>query len=165
MNNPNPTTFPMIPEAPELHYAATFEIDVGAPLAIGNTVDGIRKVVPIRGGKVFGPAFSGRILNAGADFQLYPDEGLAYLEANYVLELEGSHRVLVENRAVRTGSPADLATIMDGGEVDPSRIYFRCFPRLTADQNGPYDWVNRTLFVGSGQRLPNGVLIHIFRLA
>lgn len=161
----DPSTLPIAPEAPNLHYVATLEVDVDEPLTIGKTVDGIRKVVPIKGGKVNGPAFSGRVLNAGADFQLYPREDLAYLSANYVLELTGGHRVLVENRALRTGSPTDLTALMSGEKVGPNRIYFRCVPRLTADTNGPYDWVNRTLFVGSGQRLRTSVIIHVFSLA
>ena len=37
---------------PELSFFATIDVDVDAPIAIGTTVDGLRKVVPIRGGKV-----------------------------------------------------------------------------------------------------------------
>ncbi|MDR6636977.1 DUF3237 domain-containing protein [Paenarthrobacter nitroguajacolicus] len=153
------------PEAPGLHYVATLEVDVDEPVTIGKTVDGIRKVVPIRGGRVFGPAFSGRILSAGADFQQYPSEDLAYLSASYILELTDGHRILVENHAIRTGSPADLAALMDGGKVDANNIYFRCCPRLTAEVEGPYNWINRTMFIGSGQRQPESVFIYLFRLA
>jgi hypothetical protein len=48
--------------------------------------------------------------------------------------------------------------------VDPSRIYFRCVPALSADESGPYAWMNRTLFVGTGQRRPTGVRIDVFRV-
>lgn len=164
MNTLDAASYPAPPEAPELQYVATFNVEVDETLTVGKTIDGIRAVVPIRGGNVFGPTFSGRILDAGADFQQYPYDGVAYLSASYVLELTGGHRILVENRALRTGTPADLKVMMNGGEVDPGRVYFRCLPRLTADQDGPYGWVNRTLFVGSGQRMLNGVLIHIFSL-
>lgn len=55
---------------PGLSYLTT--VDVDASITIGNTVDGQRKVVPIRGGRVSGPGLSGEVLDAGADFQQYP---------------------------------------------------------------------------------------------
>jgi hypothetical protein len=151
-------------EPPSLKYVLTAEVDVDPPITIGTTVDGVRRVVPIRGGRVHGPGVTGTVLNAGADFQQYPAEDLAYLVANYILELEGGHHVLVENLALRTGDPEDLRKVMAGEPVDPARIYFRCVPRLTSDEAGPYGWMNRTLFIGTGQRRPNGVRIDIFRV-
>ena len=105
-----------------------------------------------------------RVLDAGADFQRYPTADLALLEANYVLELEDGHRILVENRAVRVADSDDLAKMMAGQQVNPSRVYFRCVPALSADDSGPYAWMNRTLFVGTGERRPEGVRIDVFRV-
>lgn len=161
MDNPGPAP---APPAPLLEYFATIEVDVDAPITVGSTVDGMRRVVPIRGGVVHGDGFAGRVLDAGADFQKYPSEGVAYLAADYVLELDGGHHVLVENRALRTGDPDDLRRLMEGESVDPDLIYFRCVPRLTADEAGPYAWVNRTLFIANGMRRPRGVRIDVFRV-
>lgn len=155
----NPT-----PEAPRLEHTATIEVDVDAPIDIGATANGVRRVVPIRGGRVTGPGLRGRVLNAGADFQRYPSEDVAHLAADYVLELDDGHRILVENLALRTGDPEDLRRIMAGETVDPSRIYFRCVPTLSADDSGPHAWVNRTLFIGTGERRPSGVRIDVFRV-
>jgi hypothetical protein len=149
---------------PQLEHVATIEVDVDTPITVGKTVDGVRRVVPIRGGRVHGPDLTGRVLNAGADFQQYPTEDLAYLVADYVLELDDGHHIMVENRALRTGNPEDLRKVMAGETVDPARIYFRCVPRLTADETGPYGWMNRTLFIGTGQRRPHGVQIDVFRV-
>lgn len=149
---------------PGLSYLATIDVDVDAPITIGTTVDGLRKVVPIRGGKVSGPEISGEVLDAGADFQQYPSETVAYLAADYVLRTDDGHHILVENRALRTGSSSDLNKLMNGEQVDPERIYFRCVPRLSADQSGPYAWLSDVLFIGSGVRSPNGVRIDIFQV-
>ncbi len=168
MTRPRPQQSPHLPsegvQPPPLAYVATIEVDVDPPITIGTTVDGVRRVVPIRGGRVHGPDLAGRVLHAGADFQQYPAEDLAYLVADYVLELEDGHHVLVQNRALRTGDPEDLQKVMAGQTVDPARIYFRCVPRLTADEAGPYGWMNRTLFIGTGQRRPDGVRIDVFRV-
>lgn len=152
------------PTPPALDYVATIEVEVSPTLDIGTTAQGIRRVAPIRGGTVTGPTMSGTVLDAGADIQRYPTDDVAHLQADYVLELEGGHRVLVENRAVRTGSPEDLRAMMAGQPVDPSRIYFRCVPQLSADESGPYAWMNRTLFLGTGERRPTGVRIDVFRV-
>lgn len=54
--------------------------------------------------------------------------------------------------------------MMAGEHVDPSRVYFRCIPALSADDSGPYAWLNRTLFLGAGERLAQGVRIDVFRV-
>lgn len=152
------------PTPPTLDYVATIDVEVSATIDIGTTAHGLRRVAPIRGGRVSGPGITGTVLDAGADVQRYPTADVAHLEANYVLELEGAHRILVENRAVRTGDPEDLRAMMAGQAVDPSRIYFRCVPQLSADESGPYAWMNRTLFLGVGERRPTGVRIDVFRV-
>lgn len=149
---------------PDLSYLATIDIDVDAPITIGTTVDGLRKVVPIRGGRVNGPRVKGTVLDAGADFQQYPSDNVAYLAADYVLRTDDGHHILVENRALRTGSSSDLNKLMSGSWVDPALIYFRCVPRLSADQSSPYAWMSSVLFIGTGVRSPNGVKIDIFQV-
>lgn len=153
-----------IPAPPVLDFVATIDVEVSETINIGTTAQGIRRVAPIRGGQVAGPGLAGKVLDAGADFQRYPTADLAYLEANYVLELEDGQRILVENRAVRSAAPADLERMMAGESVDPSRVYFRCVPSLSADDSGPHAWMNRTLFLGTGERLATGVRIHVFRV-
>jgi len=152
------------PTPPALEFEASIEVEVSETITIGTTAQGMRRVAPIRGGTVTGPRISGRVLDAGADFQRYPSEDLALLEANYVLELHDGHRILVENRAMRVASAQDLASMMAGEHVDPRRVYFRCVPSLSADESGPYAWMNRTFFLGTGERRPEGVRIDVFRV-
>lgn len=102
------------------------------------------------------------MLDAGADFQQCPADDVAHLRAMYVLESDGGDRLFVDNDALRTGMPEDLAALMSGRDVDPARIYFRCAPRITADVDGPFAWVNRTMFVGTGTRRPDSVVIDVF---
>ncbi|MFL4477818.1 DUF3237 family protein [Paeniglutamicibacter sp. ORCA_105] len=143
---------------------ATIDIEVSPTIDIGTTAQGILRVAPIRGGRVSGFGKSGKVLDAGADFQRYPTADLAHLEANYVLELDDGHRILVENRAVRSADPEDLNRMIAGETVEPSRVYFRCVPALSADDSGPHAWMNRTPFVGHGERIATGVLIDVFRV-
>jgi hypothetical protein len=55
------------PEPPRLRHVASLQVDVGPPLEIGETPAGLRRIIPITGGRVSGPLFSGRVLPGGAD--------------------------------------------------------------------------------------------------
>ncbi|GGA65149.1 hypothetical protein GCM10011490_14770 [Pseudoclavibacter endophyticus] len=150
------------PPPPTLTHFATAEVAVGEAIDLGETIDGRRRVIPIRGGVVTGNGWSGRVLDAGADYQQYPTDETAYLTAMYVMEADDGTRLFVDNRALRTGSKEDLAKLVSGERVDPARIYFRFTPRITSAVDGPFAWVNTTLFIGTGVRLPNAVQLAFF---
>ena len=78
------TTTPASP--PPLTHVATLHIDVGAAIEVGTTPQGVRRVVPITGGRVSGPLLTGRVLPGGADFQIIRSTTTTEVEARYVLE-------------------------------------------------------------------------------
>ncbi len=55
---------------PTLTHIADFLVEIGAPIAVGETAHGLRRVVPIIGGVIQGVRLNGTILNAGADYQV-----------------------------------------------------------------------------------------------
>lgn len=148
--------------APPLHFFARATVEVGPSIDIGMTHEGERHVVPITGGTVEGDGWSGRILPFGADFQRHPAPGIAELQAHYVIEANDGSRIVVQNTAVRIGSKRDLQNAMPGRRVDPSRSYFRCVPRLTTAESSPHAWINGRVFVGTGQRAAEAVLVDFF---
>ena len=77
-------------------------------------------------------------------------------------EYAGEH-LFVTNRALRRGSAEDVAKLVRGEAVDPSRIYFRCAP--TFEVSTPkLQWMTQSLFVGSGARETDRVHISLYRL-
>lgn len=158
------TNMPMfdVPTPPALTWFASVDVQVDRPIDIGTTTDGVRRVVPIRGGRVRGEGWHGTVLDAGADFQQYSSPTTAYLVASYVLEVDGGPRLLVENRALRHGSAEALERLMQGEAVAPEEIYFRCIPRITAPEESELAWVNSRLFIGTGTRLPDRVQLEFF---
>jgi Protein of unknown function (DUF3237) len=148
---------------PPLTHALHLEVEVGAPVEIGMTPAGLRRVIPITGGTVSGRLMTGRILPGGADFQLIstPTETLA--EARYVLESDEGELVYVDNRALRTGSAEDIARLRRDEPVDPARIYFRSTPRFeTAAPR--LAWLAGRVFVGTGTRQPRSVTFDFFEV-
>ncbi|WP_246262499.1 DUF3237 domain-containing protein [Arthrobacter mobilis] len=147
---------------PELEYLATLTIKVGTPAEIGSTPAGRRRIIPIEGGTVDGPALKGKVLPLGADYQLLRSETLTELEAKYAIETDGGERIYVENFGLRTGSREDIERLVRGEKVDPARIYFRCLPKFTA--SGEWEWLNSKILVGTGERHPDSVVVNVFVL-
>ena len=58
------------PQNPGLTFLATIDVAVGQPIEVGETAEGHRRIIPIIGGTVQGPALNGKVLPAGADFQV-----------------------------------------------------------------------------------------------
>jgi len=158
--------------APSLEHLADLIVHVAAPIEAGAVTGlnsrGRRRIIPITGGTLRGPRLQGRVLPGGADFQLVVSETAADLDARYIIALEGpehgGEHVYVQNRALRRGSPADIAKLVRGEVVDPAAVYFRCVP--TFEVSSPkLAWLTESLFVGTGARHPDRVEISLYRLA
>lgn len=148
---------------PALEHVADLVVLVDTPIEIGETDSGLRRVIPIVGGRIEGPGLRGRVLPGGADFQLVRSATVAELDARYALELEGGQRVYVINRALRRADADVTARLVRGEPVDPSLVYFRCSPSFeVADE--ALRWLSESVFVGTGARRPDRVEMSFFRV-
>jgi hypothetical protein len=148
-------------EAPRLDFVGAVEAEVAAPLVVGTGAAGERRIVPILGGRVSGPRLEGEILPGGADFQLIRPDGVAEIEARYALRLQDGALVYVVNRGLRHAAPEDMARLLRGEPVPPERVYFRTAPAFEA-ASPAHAWLQRSLFVGFGERRPASVLVRVF---
>ncbi|WP_448624183.1 DUF3237 domain-containing protein [Geodermatophilus sp. URMC 64] len=151
-----------MPEPPELVHALHLEVEVGAPLEVGTTPAGLRRVVPMTGGTVSG-LVTGRVLPGGADFQLIRTETETEVEARYLLESDEGALVTVHNVGLRTGSAEDIARLRRDEPVDPARIYFRSTPRFETASPRLARLTTR-VFVGAGTRQPRAVTFDFFEV-
>ncbi|UCU97421.1 DUF3237 domain-containing protein [Acidovorax radicis] len=152
-----------LPE-PRLTFFADLRVQVGQPQEVGQTVHGLRRLIPITGGMATGDGWTARVLPGGADFQLIVNERLSELDARYVLETDGGDFIYVHNQAVRSGPPELIARLVRGEAVDPGAIYFRCSPRFET-ASPALAWIAERMFVGSGARYPDSVAMRFFELA
>jgi Protein of unknown function (DUF3237) len=157
--------------APSLEHVADLRVEVATPIEAGSITGlnsrGRRRIIPIRGGTLTGPHFSGRVLPGGADFQLVVSATSADLDARYIVELdspglEGQH-LYVQNHALRRGSVEDMARLVRGERVDPQAIYFRSVLTLEVSCE-PLQWLTEHVLIGTGARFPDHVQISIYRL-
>jgi len=144
---------------PSLEHVFDVEVEVAAPIDIGETGNGQRRIIPIESGTISG-RIEGEILPGGADYQLFRVDRPSELVANYAFETDDGARVYVENRGIRDASPADKRRLGDGEEVPPDAVYFQSTPRFeTADPD--LEWLTRRIFVASGIRQPRGVKLAV----
>ncbi len=100
----------------------------------------------------------------GADWQLIrSSDGFTIVDARYTLETDGGDLIYVTNLGIRHASPEVMRRLNAGEVVDQSEIYFRAVPRF--ETTAPdLQWLMRSIFVATGERYPNGVIIRFWRV-
>ena len=158
------TTAPEQLSPPRLQFFADLSVRVDRPQEVGCTAHGLRRLIPIVGGEAVGDGWRARVLPGGADFQLVVTDTLAELDARYCLETDAGELIYVQNRAIRSGPPELMAKLVRGEPVDPAHIYFRCSPSFeTASPS--LRWITERMFIGTGARHPDMVVMRFWQLA
>ena len=153
----------MTSSMPALVFAFDVHADVGPPVEIGATHAGRRRVVPIVGGTFDGPDLRGRVLGGGADWQIVQADGFTELDSRYVLETGEGELIAVRNRGIRDAAPDVMQRLLAGELVDPSTVYFKTTP--TFETAAPrLQWLQRAIFLGTGERRPSSVAIRFWRV-
>ena len=150
--------------APGLAFFADLEVEVGAPLEAGRTQHGLRRLIPILGGRVRGEGWQGEVLPGGADYQCVVSPRLAELDARYMLRTDAGDVIYVHNRALRCADEQVTARLLQGQPVPPEAVYFRCTPsfEVSAPQ---WRWITEHVFLGAGVRTPERVLLRFYQVA
>jgi Protein of unknown function (DUF3237) len=158
-------TASLTPPVPGLELLARFTVELARPLwDLGRTTGlGTRRIVPITGGRFAGPALGGEILDNGADWQVITETGTTLVDTRYLLRLDDGELAYLRTQGFRHG-PADvLARIAQGEVVDPALYYFRV-QMLFETASATYDWLNRTVAVGSALRTADAVVYDAYRV-
>ncbi len=132
-------------------------------IVVGQTPDGLKRVVPIVGGTFEGPAIRGTIVPGGADWQYVRPDGVNVVEARYLLRTDDDVLIDVHNRGIRHGPEEVMRRLAAGQQVDPKDYYFRAVPSLSAPA-GKYEWLNKSVFLCSGARYATGITLWVYRV-
>lgn len=153
------------PAPPGLEYAFEVRAEVADPIVVGELPTGqTRRIIDIIGGTVEGPNIKGRVIQGGADWQLIRrGDGFTDIDARYALETDDGEIIYVTNVGIRHAPPEVMARLNAGEVVDQSQIYFRAIPKFET-ASPKYDWLMRSIFISTGERYPNGVIIRFFRV-
>jgi hypothetical protein len=148
---------------PTLTWVMTLRVQVGAPMELGEVAGGLRRIIPILGGSFEGPAIRGKVLAGGADWQMVRADGLAEVDTRYALQTDAGQIIYIQNAGIRHASPEATKKLLAGEPVDPSQVYFRTVPRF--ETSAPeLRSLTRAIFIGTGERYPTEVVIHVWRV-
>src|SRR5262245_41488551 len=151
------------PSPPTLEFAFELRAEVPDPTIIGDVPGGLRRIVNIVGGTCQGPKLKGTVLPGGADWQLIRQDGFTEVDARYTLQTEAGDLIYVSNIGMRHAPPDVMRKLNAGESVDPALVYFRAVPKFETSEPG-LQWLMRSIFVATGERYPNGVLIRFWRV-
>lgn len=147
----------------QTEFAFELRAGVETPQEVGETPAGRRRFIPISGGSFEGPRLRGIVMPGGADAQVIRPDGVTDLVARYTLKADDGTLIYVVNRGLRHGPPEVMARVAKGESVDPALYYFRTTPVFEVSA-GPHDWLNRSIFVGTGARYAAEVHVRYFRV-
>ena len=158
-----PTDYAPFLNPPTLEVLCDLSVQVGSPISVGQTRQGLRRIIPILGGQVSG-LIEGTILPGGADYQLLVDDArVGHLDARYVIETHRQETIFVQNKALRVMSSENSQKMMRGEVVNPQAIYFRS--QVQFETACPaLQWLQDFQFIGCGVRLPESVHLRFFKV-
>lgn len=139
-------------------------VKVDKPLVVGPASHGLRRVVPIGGGTVEGPALTGTVVPGGADWQYVRPDGVLEVLAKYTFKADDGTLIMVDNRGVRHAPPAVMERLTKGEPVRGDEYYFRTTAQFEAPLDSKYAWMNRAVFVGVAERQPDAAVIRFYRV-
>jgi hypothetical protein len=150
----------------ELRSRPLFTITMRLPptLELGDTPAGNRRVFTVAGGTFTGDRLRGEVLAQGSsDLLLVRTDGSSQQDVRLLLRTDDGALILMTYRGVRHASAEVNARIARGEAVAPSEYYLRTAPFFeTSSQR--YDWLNKVVSVGVGERTPDGVTYDVFEI-
>jgi uncharacterized protein DUF3237 len=148
---------------PGLDFVFGLQARLGDLLVVGETPEGLRRMIPIIDGTFTGPALQGAVLGGGADWQAVRGDGVTVADATYLLRTHDGVLIQVRNRGLRHGPKDVIRRLTEGENVDPAEYYFRTSPSFLVPA-GPYEWLNRDLFVATGARYAKAIELAFYRV-
>jgi hypothetical protein len=148
---------------PDLEFVFGLQAKLGEMVVVGETPEGLRRMIPIIEGTFLGPTLRGTVLGGGADWQFVRSDGVTVAEATYLVQTHDGVLIQIRNRGLRHGPAEVIRRLVEGDDVDPSEYYFRASPTFLAPA-GAYDWLNRGVFVTTGARHARSIDLWFYRV-
>lgn len=121
--------------------------ELGEAQEIGSGPHGVRRIIPVTGGRIEGPEIKGEVLPFGADWLLVRPDGVIELDVRITIRTDDDELVYAYYRGI----------------VDMSQDYFRTTPIFETGSE-KYSWLNKIVCVGVGRRLEDKVEYEVYRI-
>ncbi|WP_320076659.1 DUF3237 domain-containing protein [Novosphingobium ovatum] len=131
---------------------------------------GFRSAVYVDRGEFEGPRLKGRAVpNSGGDYAHFRPDDTACFDARYVLEVDDGTLIYMQNKGFLWGrTPGVMDRLREwafnGGEAVPhAEYYLRAQPTFETSK-GKHDWLTKHVFIGVGERKPDGNYVRYYAL-
>jgi hypothetical protein len=119
---------------PKVEFAFEARVTLSPAVVLGETGVGHRQYIPITGGTVAGPKFTGTVVPGGWDYQLRTGGGCNTITADYFWRHQDGTVIHILNEGM----------MCQGGAAGEGRTWLT--PRFEAPK-GPHEWMTRANFV------------------
>jgi hypothetical protein len=156
---------------PKLDFAFELTLQFTRVQSIPDTANGgMRSAVYVDSGTFEGPRLRGRAVpNSGGDYAYFRPDDTAVFDARYMLEEDDGTLILIHNKGFLWGRQPDTMARLrawafnNGPAVPHSDYYLRACPTFEVSR-GKHDWLMKHVFVGVGERLPDGNRVRYYAL-
>jgi hypothetical protein len=156
---------PTLPQVlTQVRSRTLFELREAVPplYVVGQTPNAFRRIGMVTGGSFQGERLSGEVVS-GNDWQDVREDDCTKLDVRLLLRTTDDALIVMTYQCLRSGSAETLAKLDRGEAVDPASYYFR-FIALFEASAPKYDWINRIVAVGIGERLADGPRYNVFEV-
>lgn len=145
-------------------HLLTIAIELAPILNLGATPFGQRRIVPVSGGRFSGDRLRGEVWRyAGSDLLLERADDAFQQDVRLALCTDDGALILMTYRGIRHSSSEVATRLARGESVASDQYYLRTAPFFETAAPA-YDWLNRIVTVGVGERLPNGASYDVFEI-
>lgn len=141
----------------------TLRLQVSGMQQIGATPGGNRRIGLVAGGSFEGDRLRGTVLPGGADWLMVRADAATTLDVRLVLQTHDGAAIGMTYRGFRHGPPDVMDRLNRGERVDPAGYYFRTAVAFETAAS-QYDWLNRIVAIGTGDRPPEGPIYDVFEV-
>jgi Protein of unknown function (DUF3237) len=144
-------------------HCLTLECQVGKPFDAGDPGGGVRRCIPLMGGRFYGD-LEGELVPGGSDWQTILPNGTIELSAHYALRTNTGAVIEVSSIGLRHASPEVMERLNRREAVAADQYYFRTHMRWRTGAPELARW-NTRLLVSRGERQASIVRLEIFEIA
>jgi hypothetical protein len=141
----------------------TFHAALGDALQMRGGPFGDRITAAVGDGWVKGDRISGRLIGPGADWAIVGTDGYTHIDVRTQVRTDDGADLYIHYTGSIEMSEATLAALFGDGQTSFGDNYW--FTHVRLESGAPtYQWVNRTLFIGQGRAVTDGIEYEVYRL-
>ena len=148
----------------EIVRELTFRAALGDTYQIGGAPAGGRTVGTVGEGWVKGDRINGTLVGPGADWALLGADGYVQIDVRAQIRTDDGALLYLRYEGSLELNEASMGALLSDGETGFGDSYWFTHVRIESGAE-QYQWVNRTMFVGQGRAVPDGIEYEIYRLA